>query len=66
MCIVWAKTGAKSNSTRSLVPDERKNVMKMDFTTLNAVTNSLHWTSIKHKPYGSLNRKRNYPSDKCI
>ena len=63
MCIVWAKTGAKSNSTRSFVPDERKNVIKM---ALNAVTNSLHWTSIKHKSYGSLNRKRNYPSDKCI
>ena len=37
MCIVWATTCAKSNSTRSLVPDGRKNMIKMDFTTLNAV-----------------------------
>ena len=32
---------------------------------MNAVTNGLHWKSIKRKPYGSLDRKRNYPSDKC-
>ena len=66
MCIVWAITGAKSNSARYLVSDERKNATKMDFATLNAATDGLHCISIKHKPYGSLNRKRTYPSVKCI
>ena len=34
--------------------------------TVNAVTNGLHWISIKLKPHGSLNKKRNYPSDNVV
>ena len=32
---------------------------------MNAVTNGLHWVSFTHKPYGSLDRTRSYPCDKC-
>ena len=61
--------GTKINSNGSFVSEEQcDKSLTVDlhvlFKTVNAVTNGLHWISIKHKPYGSLDKKRIHPSDK--
>ena len=73
MSIVWIKHGTKICSKEPFVSEKqcdkswtsRQSNLKLWAWTVHAVINGLHWISIKHKLYGTLDRKRNYPSDKC-